>query len=129
MIFCGIFFCLIAIFVLYQRINFILFGKKTSGTIIGFTNYTKGTKGFDTYNYKVEYEYQNHKYVSTSLENVTVPRNAIPNKNLFSDIFLYFKPKKPELVTIVDFKQTTILGSILFLLGFAFIVLHFLLML
>ncbi len=121
----GIFFAILAIFILYKRISFITFGNKASGRIIGYSNEIKNLKGIDTYNYKVEYEYENKVYVASSLENVQVSRGGIPNKNLNMLVTVCFKKNNMNVVTILEFKQTTILGSILFFVGITIIIFSF----
>lgn len=78
-------------------------------------------KGIDTYSYKVEYEYDNNKYVAISLESVQVARGQIPNKNLHLPVTVCFRKGKPDVVTILEFKETT-LGSILFFVGITVII-------
>lgn len=123
MIIIGIIFSLLSIIILYKRIGFIMFGNKVSGRIIGYSNETKNLKGIDTYNYKVEYEYNNKKYVASSLESVQVSRGGIPNKNLNIPVTVCFKKSNMSVVTILEFKQTTILG--LFILGIGILLIIF----
>lgn len=125
MIITGIIFCLVSVLILYKRINYLIFGRRASGRIIGYGNYVEGMKGIDTYSYKVEYEYDNKGYVANSLESVQVSRGQIPNKNLHLSVTVCFKESKPEVITILEFKETTVLGSILFFVGIAIIVLSF----
>lgn len=125
MIILGIVFCLVSILILYKRINYIIFGRKASGRIIGYGNHVEGMKGIDSYNYKVEYEYDNKKYVANSLESVQVARGQIPNKNLYLPVTVSFKESKPEVVTILEFKETTILGILLFFVGIVIIIFSF----
>lgn len=119
----GMCVCVLAVFILYKRIGFIMFGNKADGRIIGYDNETKNLKGIDTYNYKVEYEYNNKKYVASSLESVRVSRGGIPNKNLNMPVTVCFKKSNMNVVTILEFKQTTILG--LFILGIGVLLIIF----
>ncbi len=125
MIIIGIIFSLLSIIILYKRINFIIFGRRASGRIIGYGNHVEGMKGIDTYSYKVGYEYDNKKYVANSLENLQVSRGQIPNKNLHLPVTVCFKESKPEVVTILEFKEITTLASILFFVGITIIILSF----
>ncbi len=129
MIFFGIFLCFLSTFLLYSRFKLTVFGKKAHGTIIGFTNRAKGIEwvgDVDSYNYKVEYEYDGKEYTATSLESVVVPRNGIPRRNLKGNITVCFNDKKPEFVTILELKGTVILGSSLFVCGIILIIISFL---
>lgn len=125
MIIIGIIFCLLSVFILYKRISFIVFGNRANGRIIGYNNKVEGFKGIDTYNYKVEYYYNNKKFVATSLENIQTSRGSIPNKNLHLFVTVCFKKDKPKVVTILELKETTILGSALFIVGLVIIILSF----
>lgn len=126
MIILGIVFTILSIFILYKRISFIIFGKKASGSIIGYDNETRGLKGIDTYNYKVEYYYDDKKYVAKSLESVQVARGCIPNKNLHMPVTVCFNKNNMDVVTVLEFKETTILGSVLFIIGILLIILDLL---
>lgn len=125
MIIIGVIFSLLSIIILYKRISFIVFGNRASGNIIGYGSHVEGMKGIDTYSYKVEYEYNNKKYVANSLESVQVSRGQIPNKNLHLPVTVCFRNGKPDIVTILEFKETTILGSVLFFVGITVIILSF----
>lgn len=116
---------MVSIIILYKRISFIIFGRRASGRIIGYGNHIEGMKEIDTYSYKVEYEYDNKKYVANSLENLQVSRGQIPNKNLHLPVMVCFKESKPEVVTILEFKETTVLVSVLFFVGIIVIILSF----
>ncbi len=122
MIIIGIILCLLSIFIIHKRIGLIIFGNRACGRIIGYDNLIEGIKGIDTYNYKVEYLYNNKKYVAKTLESVQVARGSVPNKNLHLPITVYFKNNKPDVVTILEFKETTILGGILLILGIIIII-------
>lgn len=121
----GIVICLLAVFILYKRLSFLIFGKKAEGHIIGYCNRVSGMKGIDTYNYKIEYEYDNEKHCAVSVESVQVSRNDIPRNNIYTPVTVFFKKNKPETVTISDYKQTEILGGIMLLIGIVLIVLGF----
>lgn len=116
---------MVSIIILYKRISFIIFGRRASGRIIGYGNHIEGMKGIDTYSYKVEYEYNNKKYVANSLESVQVSRGQIPNKNLYLPVTVCFRNGKPDIVTILEFKETTVLASVLFFVGIIVIILSF----
>lgn len=113
----GIILILLAFFILYKRITLILFGQKAIGYIVGYGNRTEGMKGIDTYNYRIKYEYEKRDYYACSLENVQVPRNGIPNKNLHRQVVVYFDKKNPSVVTIYDLKETTMLSIGMILSG------------
>lgn len=117
MVILGIFFCIIAIFIIYKRLNYILFGKSARGVIIGYGNSFKSYKGIEAYPYKVKYEYDNKEYVAYSLESVTVSYGNIPNQNLQREVTIYFKKNKPDVVTINELNGTLIIGIILLILG------------
>lgn len=67
--------------------------KSAKGTIIGYGNCIKGNRGFDSYNYKVEYEYNNKKIIANSIENVQVARNDIPGNIKNNSVEIYFSEK------------------------------------
>lgn len=113
----GIILCVLSIFILYKRIFLIIFGKSAKGTIIGYGNCIKGNRGFDSYNYKVEYEYNNKNIIANSIENVQVARNDIPGNIKNNSVEIYFSEKNLELCTIKDIKTTTKLGLFIFLIG------------
>lgn len=117
MIILGIILCIISIFILYKRLALIIFGKSANGYIIGYGNSTKGIRGIEAYNYKVRYEYKDNEYTANSLESVSVSNGSIPNKNLDSNVTIYFKENKLDVVTIKEFKGTTIIGVVVLLLG------------
>ena len=64
-----------------------------------------------------KYEYQNQEYIAQSLESVSIFIGDVPNKNINKQVIVYFKTNKPEVVTIKEFKGTTILGILFLILG------------
>lgn len=117
MVIIGMFFCIIAIMIIYKRLTYMLLGKSARGIIIGYGNSFKSYKGTETYPYKVKYDYNNKEYVAYSLETVTVSYGDIPNKNLQREITIYFKKNKSDVVTIKELNGTLIIGIILLILG------------
>lgn len=118
----GLIFCILSVLILKNRIGLVLFGEKADGNIIGYCNRVNGFKGIDTYNYRVEYEYNGRTYSAVSLESVQIARNNIPNKNIHASVTVCFKKQKPEIVTIYDFKSTSAIGGIMFLLGILLVI-------
>ena len=125
MIIAGVFLIAISMFILYTRLSLILFGKSATGVIVGYGNCTKGTRGFEAYSYRVKYEYKNKEYFANALESVSVSANNIPNKNLHREVEVYFKPERPEVVTIKEFKGTSICGFAFLILGILGVVTSF----
>ena len=117
MIFLGIFLIIISILILYKRLTLVLFGKSANGYITGYGECIKGIKGIETYSYKIKYEYNKQEYIANSLESVSVSNGNIPNKNIHKDVKIYFIENKPEIVTIKEFKGTTIIGFVFLVLG------------
>ena len=113
----GIFLCLMSLLILYKKLVFALFGKKTVGTIIGYGEKIKGTKGICSYNYKVEYEYESKKYIAMSLESVSTSSNSIPTKNLHRNVKISFFKNRKDLVSILDLSGIFFIGLFFFLLG------------
>ncbi len=122
MIIIGIILCSVSVLILYKRMIFIIFGQKASGRIIGYDNETKNLKGIDTYNYKVEYSYDNKTYIAKSLESVQVSRGGIPSKNLHMPVTVCFRKENMDIVTILELKETTILGLCIFGIGLLLII-------
>lgn len=108
----SIFLIVVSVFVLYKRFSLIIFGKSACGYIIGSGNRTKGTKGIDAYGYKVKYQYNGVEYIANALESTTSP-----NKNIDRKVKVYFKENRTDVVTIKDFKGTTVVGTAFLLLG------------
>ena len=113
----GISICVISLFVLYKRFALLIFGKSAQGYIVGYGNSTRGMRGVEAYPYKVKYEYQNQEYIAQSLESVSISKGDVPNKNMNKQVIVYFKTNKPEVVTIKEFKGTTIIGILFLILG------------
>lgn len=117
MIFIGIFFIIISFFIFYKRFGLIIFGKKADGKIVGYADCTRGRKGFETYNYKVKFEYDGKEYISKSLESFTVSSGNVPGKNMYKQVTVYFKINNPEVVTIGEFDSVSIIGIVLLIFG------------
>ncbi|MDE6723498.1 MAG: DUF3592 domain-containing protein, partial [Eubacterium sp.] len=77
------------------------------------------------YNYKVKYEFQNKTYFANALESAVVSNNDIPKNHIHEEVTVYFKPDKPEVVTIKEFKGTSICGFAFLILGVLGIVISF----
>ncbi len=88
------------VIVIYSEISFKLFGKKTVGYVIGYTNKSKGRYGAESYNYRIEYNKKDETIHATSLQGILVPFNTIPQKNLHNYLNIRYMEKKPELVYI-----------------------------
>lgn len=127
MLILGIFLCVIALFVLYKRLSLIFFGRETQGYIVGYGEAVRGTNGFETYSYKIRYEYSGREYFAYSLESASVPRGSIPDKNINRRVTVFFRPDKPEVVTVKEFKGSTIIGFIFLLLGILSVIAQFIL--
>lgn len=113
----GIFLCVVSIFIIYKRLDYIFLGKCAKGIIIGYGDSDKSYKGIESYPYKVKYKYDNKEYIAYSLESVSVSYGNFPSKNLQREITVYFKKDKPEVVTIKEFNGTLIIGIIFLILG------------
>lgn len=114
----GLFLSIVSLFVIYKRLNLILFGKSAIGVIVGYGDPVKGTRGAKAYPYKVKYQYDNKEYIAYSLESVSTYGNN-PQKNFRRKVTIYFKENRPEVVTIKEFNITSIYGIILLILGIA----------
>lgn len=123
MLLLGMFLIVVSIFILYKRFILLFLGKSANGFIIGYGDPIKGIKGTETYSYKVKYEYNGKEYIASSLESVSVAKKDIPSKNIHKDVTVYFQVKKKEVVTIKEFKGTTIVGLVFLVLGILTIVL------
>lgn len=113
----GLFLAIIAVFILYKRFVLILFGKRATGTIIGYGNAVKSIRGVEAYNYKVRYQYLKKEYIAFALESVSVSHGNIPRENLHREVTIYFRENRPDLVTIKDFYGVTIIGVVLLILS------------
>lgn len=119
----GTLFIIISIFIIYKRLTLILFGKTTNGYIIGFGDCIKGTRGIETYSYKIKYEYKGKEYIAYSLESASTSNGSVLSKNLNRKVKIYFKENNPKVVTIKEFKGTTIIGFAFLILGILAIIL------
>ena len=117
MVILGIILCVVSLFVIYKRLNLILFGKSAIGVIIGYGDSVKGYKGVESYPYKVKYQYDNKEYIAYSLESASTSYGNIPQKNLRRTVTVYFKESRPEVVTIKEFNGALVVGIVFLILG------------
>ncbi|MFD2045220.1 DUF3592 domain-containing protein [Ornithinibacillus salinisoli] len=96
MIFIGLFFCVIALILIFIKVWCMVTGKLVEGSIVGYVRGSKGLYGFVGYNYRIRLEYNGEIYYSTSIDGVTVTNGTIPKKNLGAKSFVYFNPKSPK---------------------------------
>lgn len=118
MIFFGIFFCFIALFLLIYRWKNRRTGKLVDGTIVGYVRGGRGTYGFVGYNYRVRIEYEGEIYFVKAMDNVVVTDGTMPNKHLGLHCHVYFHPNRPDKPVIIKgFHQIEWLALILLALG------------
>ena len=121
----GIFIFAVGFFLLYKRLQLMLFGKKARGEIIGYATAVPGSRGMSACCYRVRFEFEGKEYISTAMESATIPTGSVPHKNLHREISIYFNPHKPATVTIKEFKATAVIGVLFSALGILTIIASF----
>ena len=114
----GLFLIGVSLFVFIIKYYLVLTGERVQGEIIGLEKGARSTMSLVGYNYRVQFTYQNKRYVARTIQSkigTTTWRPQVPKNQ---HCIIYFNPNSPQFVSMIGFSFVDVAAWISLILGF-----------